>query len=56
MGSFLAFFRAVVLILKDILASLGFVLQNFIGGRGAGMPCRTAGRARPRSIRLSPGW
>jgi len=32
MGSFWAFFREPLLILKDIPASLGFVLQNLRGG------------------------
>ena len=56
MASFLALVRNDLLFLKDILASLGFVLQIFIGGRGSRMPCRAAGGTRPRSIRLSPGW
>jgi len=61
LASFLAFFRTLLLILKDFPASIGFVLQNFriffsdfrllfkhVRSRTPRHPCAP--------IRLSPGW
>jgi hypothetical protein len=62
LGSFLAFFRDLLLILKDILASLGFVLQifriSFLLFSGVVRPAleRETPRRGCRSIGLSPGW
>ena len=55
MGSFWALFRKLLMILKDIPASLGFVLQNFRGGGVREWPApRRAGRDPfdPRVSRL----
>jgi len=51
LGSFFALFRSLLLILKDIPASVGFVLQIFIGGEGYG---NAVPHGRPGATPLDP--